>query len=65
MTEILLLSKAEVARLLGFTPRFVDKLVATGRLPRPLKIGRASRWRHVDIELFVTHLEDEQRWTRT
>lgn len=43
--EIILLTPAQVADLLGTSIRTVERLVHAGRLPAPLKLGRASRWR--------------------
>jgi excisionase family DNA binding protein len=48
-----LLSKKELARLLGVSPRSVDRLVAAGQLPRPIKVGALSRWRRDDVEQWI------------
>lgn len=49
----LLISAAEVARLLDITQRALWRLKASGRLPRPLMLGRAVRWRREEIRLWI------------
>ena len=43
----------EVAQLLGVSKRTVYRLLDAGQIPKPLKLGNATRWRRTDIELFV------------
>ena len=45
----LLLTAADVAGLLAVSLRTVRRLDITGRLPAPLTIGRAVRWRRAEI----------------
>ena len=54
--EITLLTPAQVANLLGTSIRTVERLVEVGRLPPPLKLGRARRWRR---DVLVAALERE------
>lgn len=42
--EPLLLSAPELARLLGVSVRTVRTLDTLGRLPQPVRVGRAVRW---------------------
>jgi excisionase family DNA binding protein len=49
-----LLSKKELARLLGVSFRSIDRHVAAGQLPRPIKVGALSRWRREDIDAWLT-----------
>ena len=42
--ERLALPAAEVAKLLGISQRHLWALNSSGRLPRPLRFGRAVRW---------------------
>lgn len=44
---------AQVARMLGVSVRQVWRLHATGRLPRPIRLGNCVRWRRAEIEAFV------------
>ncbi len=43
-TERLALSAAAVARLLGISERHTWALNSSGRLPKPIRLGRAVRW---------------------
>lgn len=45
-TERLALSAREVAKLLGVSQRHVWKLLASGRIPKPFRLGRAVRWNY-------------------
>ena len=45
-TERLALSAREVAELLGVSQRHVWKLMASGRIPKPFRLGRAVRWNY-------------------
>ncbi len=42
--ERLALSAASVAKLLGISERHLWALNSSGRLPRPVRLGRAVRW---------------------
>ena len=42
--ERLALSADEVAKLLGISERHLWALNSSGRLPRPLRLGRSVRW---------------------
>ncbi len=48
-----LLDAKSVAILLDCSPRHVVRLADSGRLPRPLKVGRLTRWRREDISDWV------------
>ena len=48
-----LLRVGDVAVRLGISIRQVWKLLACGRLPAPLHLGRAVRWRAADISRFI------------
>ena len=49
-TDCLLLTAGQVGELLGLSARAVWRLLASGALPRPVKLGRATRWRRREIE---------------
>jgi excisionase family DNA binding protein len=42
-----------VAALIGCSPRNVHRLADSGRMPRPLKIGRLIRWRRQDFDAWL------------
>lgn len=44
---------AEVAKLLQVSLRHVNALNASGRLPRPLRLGRSVRWLRSDLEAWL------------
>lgn len=53
----MLLSAAEVARQLSISQRQVWRLVSSGELPAPVRVGeRSSRFRRADIEAYVDSL---------
>lgn len=49
----LTLNVNEVSHLLGVSRRTVYRLLDAGQIPKPFKLGSATRWRRSDIELFV------------
>lgn len=53
-----LLKVDEVASRLRISLRMVWKLVETGKLPKPVKLATASRWKKTDIENFIAGLCD-------
>ena len=54
-TQKLLLTEAEAARRLGFTPRFLQQRRYTGGGPRFVRISaRAIRYRPEDLEAWAT-----------
>jgi excisionase family DNA binding protein len=52
-TDIRLLSAEDLARELGFTLRTIRRLDSAGRLPRPVRIGRAVRWRRAEVRAWA------------
>ena len=46
----LLVDSNEVARMLGYSPGFISKVLNEGRFPPPVPIGRFNRWSRVQIE---------------
>lgn len=53
----LLLTATDICELLHMSRRWLHRAVSAGQFPRPLKIGRASRWRRDDVLTFVENLE--------
>jgi predicted DNA-binding transcriptional regulator AlpA len=54
--SVRLLSPPEVAGLLGISIRKLWKLKAEQQLPKPIKVGRCTRWRDSDITAFINSL---------
>lgn len=50
MSAPLFISIKEAARLLSLSTRTIYRRVADGTLPPPVKIGRAVRFRQLDLE---------------
>lgn len=48
-----LMTVREVAARMGVCGRQVQKLLASGRFPLPVRLGRSVRWREGDIALFI------------
>jgi excisionase family DNA binding protein len=49
----LLLSTNQVAVALGCSVRHVRRLIDSGQMPKPIKLGSLLRWRKADIERWV------------
>ena len=48
------LKKREVAAMLGFCGRSIMRFVDRGLLPKPIYINRQPRWRHSEIEEWLS-----------
>ena len=48
-----LLSLDEVAARLGICRRMAENLLASGRLPPPVRFGRARRWGDEQLDAFI------------
>jgi excisionase family DNA binding protein len=48
-----LLSTAEVAALLGCSPRHIRRLLAAGKFPEPRLVGELSRWPEIQIRGWI------------
>jgi predicted DNA-binding transcriptional regulator AlpA len=61
-----LMTASEVAAALRLSVRAVWRDLASGRIPSPLKIGRATRWRAAEIADWITAgCPPAARWTWT
>lgn len=49
----LLITADELATLLGLSARTVWRMHSAGRLPAPVKLGRAVRWRQKEIDAWI------------
>ena len=59
----LLLKAEQVAELLSVSERHVHKLHSSGRLPRPVRLGKSVRWRRDELEAWVNAgSPDRARW---
>lgn len=57
---VLLLSVPDAAKRLGVCRRSLERLIADGVFPRPVKLGRSSRVPVTDVERFVESLTRER-----
>lgn len=53
-TRPLALTASEVAQLLGVSRAHVWRLHKAGKLPEPVRLGRAVRWSRTEIESWLT-----------
>ena len=52
--EGILLDIEGVAGILRCSPRTVRRLTMSGRMPRPVKLGRLARWRAGELEDWIS-----------
>ena len=52
-----LVSVNDAAKLMSISRRTVERLISSGDLPRPLKIGGCSRFRIKDITGYIERME--------
>ena len=51
-----LLIAEQTAELVGMSRRWLWRAVSAQQFPQPVRVGRATRWRRVDIEAWVDDL---------
>lgn len=51
--EPLLVKAAQIAELMQISPRSLWRLRSGGKIPEPLRIGGAVRWRLDDIKIWI------------
>ena len=55
-----LLRRKQVEEASGLSRSFIYQMMAEGRFPKPLKVGRrAVRWREDDIQNWLEHLQEQ------
>ena len=59
----LVVDARDFAHILVLSVRTIRRLDCSGKLPRPVKIGGAVRWRRAEVEAWVeAGCPDRQRW---
>ncbi len=48
-----LLTPEDVARILSCSPRTVNRLATSGRIPKPVRLGRLVRWNRQIIDEWI------------
>jgi excisionase family DNA binding protein len=51
--ERMLLTSEELAKLLEISERTLWRLLSAGRVPRPVRIGRSTRWRLDEVKDWI------------
>lgn len=60
---VIALDAPQLAEVLGLSVRTVRRLDALGKLPRPVRIGGAVRWRREEIDQWLgAGCPDRQTW---
>lgn len=52
-SPVVMLKTDDVARMIGCSDRHIRRLVASGRMPRPIKLGRLKRWNAEVIHTWI------------
>ena len=61
--DVLAIDAVQLGRLLGLSMRTIRRLDSSGRIPRPVRIGGAVRWRASEIaEWLSAGCPDRQAW---
>lgn len=55
-----LLTLPQAAHVLAISKRTLERLIASGDFPRPLKIGRSSRVSSQDVESYLNGLHERR-----
>ena len=58
------LSREEAARYIGVGTTTFDRLVAEGRMPKPLRVGKRAIWDRVKVELAFAALDEGDEGNR-
>lgn len=52
---------AFITKLLQMTDKWVYKLIKDGMFPKPIKLGRSSRWRQSEVETWLQERINQSR----
>ncbi|HCI4281264.1 MULTISPECIES: helix-turn-helix transcriptional regulator [Klebsiella] len=61
LTEDQLIDMAFITSLLKMTDKWIYKLIKDGSFPKPIKLGRSSRWRKSEVESWLQERVDQSR----
>lgn len=54
-----LVDMKEITKLTGLTDKWFYKLIQEGQFPKPIKLGRSSRWQKSQVEAWLQARMDE------
>lgn len=60
VSGVSLLTLKQAAQRLAISKRTLERLIASGLFPAPLKIGRASRVTEIDVSSYLSQLLQER-----
>ncbi|MEL4888602.1 AlpA family transcriptional regulator [Pectobacterium betavasculorum] len=50
-----------ITQLTGLTDKWFYKLIQLGEFPKPIKLGRSSRWLQSEVEIWLQQRIDQSR----
>lgn len=56
-----LVDMKEITKLTGLTDKWFYKLIQEGQFPKPIKLGRSSRWQKSEVEAWLQERIAESR----
>ena len=56
---------AFITRLTGLTDKWFYKLIKDGEFPKPIKLGRSSRWLQSEVEAWLQERINQSRMSFT
>ncbi|WP_447881753.1 helix-turn-helix transcriptional regulator [Serratia fonticola] len=61
LLEDKLVDMAFITNFTGLTDKWFYKLISEGKFPKPIKMGRSSRWLHSEVESWVQERINQSR----
>ncbi|EKN4874354.1 AlpA family transcriptional regulator [Yersinia enterocolitica] len=61
LLEDQLVDMAFITKLLQMTDKWMFKLIKDGTFPKPIKLGRSSRWLQSEVEAWLQKRIDDSR----
>ncbi|AYD42795.1 TPA: AlpA family phage regulatory protein [Yersinia enterocolitica] len=61
LLEDQLVDMAFITKLLQMTDKWMFKLIKDGAFPKPIKLGRSSRWLQSEVEAWLQKRIDDSR----
>lgn len=61
LTNDRLVTMTFITEFTGLSDKWFYKLISEGKFPKPIKLGRSSRWLHNEVQAWVQARIDESR----